>query len=96
MAWLSLLLGAIGLAGLCSTIPIGLILSGRVPDDRLSPIYTAMAITWELGMLAVPVGIAAFFAGHRLRAAAAAGIALGALSVLILIISISMVVGAYR
>jgi hypothetical protein len=96
MAWLSLLLGAIGLAGLCSVIPIGLILSGQVPDDQLSPIYTAMAITWELGVLAIPVGIAAFFAGHRLRAAAAAGIALGALSVLILIISISMVVGAYR
>jgi len=94
MAWLSLLLGAIGLVGLCSLIPVSLVLYSQAPDDPAYPIYSALAMTWELGALGISVGIAASFTGRGPKAAAAVGIALGVLSALMLIIGISMAAGA--
>jgi hypothetical protein len=75
-------LGAIGALGVCSIVPAGvwLVSSGA---EALPPFLDiALSTTWELGILALPVGAAALLSSHRLRAAAVAGVVLGLLSAL--------------
>jgi hypothetical protein len=93
MAWLALFLGTFSLVGLCGFIPAGLALYDLDSAAAERLIGAVFDVIFDLGVLGIPVGIAAFSAGCRSKAAAAGGIALGVLSALVLIISVAMVAG---
>jgi hypothetical protein len=76
MAWLALLLGSAILVGIVCFIPASIVLE----DELFNTIFMTIM---EIGVLGLPVGIAALVSGRRSKAAAAVGIGLGALSILI-------------
>lgn len=88
MTWLSLLLGAAGLAGICGSISLGIIEYSLAPDGLPAAAYSAMGAILMLGTFAVPAGIAAVSAGYRPKAAAIIGIVLGSLCMVLVIIGL--------
>ena len=88
MPWLSAILGAVGLVGVCSLIPVSLVLYSLGSEDTNHPAFTVLAVLMQLGILAIPTGIAAVGSSYRPKAAAVAGIVFGALCVLLLIIAV--------
>ena len=90
MAWLALILGGIGLVGLCSMIPVGLILYYE-PGGTLEQVLTNLLGTlWELSILGIPVGVAALSISRRAWGAAVVGITMGSVMLLVTMIGLLM------
>lgn len=87
LAWLSLVFGLIGLAGLGALITVSIVFY----EQEINPwIDTVIGTFFEVGFLGLPVGIAALFTNRRHWGAAVMGIILGCLAAFVLIISILM------
>lgn len=90
MAWLAFILGVIGLVGLCSIIPAGLVLYYE-PGETVEQIVTnLLGVIMELSILGIPVGIAALSISRRAWGAAIVGIALGGVMLLVTMIGLLM------
>ncbi len=86
LAWAALMTGGIVLVGLIGFIPaifLAYFVNSVAFEDLVSAVLVAIM---ELGVLGIPVGIAAVITGSRPKAAAIAGIVFGAISMLIEII----------
>jgi hypothetical protein len=88
MAWWSFIFGVIGLIGLLYLIPAGFFLSYIGKSEVEQVVYMVFLVIFELGVLGLPVGIAALLTNQCLKAVAITGIVLGIFSALILIIGI--------
>ena len=88
MALFALILGFIGLVGLCGIIPAGVVLYYE-PGDTFEQVATNLLGTlWELSILGISVGIAALSINRRSWGAAAMGIVVGAIILLVSLISL--------
>lgn len=86
MVWLAPVFGAIGMVGLCGVFPLSIVYYAANSQEPAQAVYTALAAILEVGMLGIPLGIAAMQSGYSPRAAAIAGIVLGTLSALLMIL----------
>ncbi len=82
MVWLAPLFGAAGALGLCGLLPLSIIYYTATSSEPGDAFYMALGATVILGVLGLPIGIAAIGSGHGPKAAAIAGIALGTVSAL--------------
>ncbi len=95
MVWLAPVFGAVGILGLCGLLPLTIIYYGVTSGEPATALDAALAATLELGMLGIPLGIAAVSSRQGPKAAAIAGIVLGTVSAFVMVFaSIMAAIGA--